>query len=211
MIDLKVIEQALAKIRDHGANYVYFFQNLNSPDWLDPLWRAGFFRKPPDPHREGNTISYPPWVESQYLTRIVEKIPNRVAEVVCEMEDTENVRVHKDVLDISLKLSPELSSLIVPNICRLLRRTNKRQREGLGGYVLRTLADLSARHPVESVRCLKFMMAVNEERVSWYFESEKVKTILRNAFSSKDASANQIATEIQDKLLRQGMFEFRNL
>ena len=55
------------------------------------------------------------------------------------------------------------------------------------------------------------MLAASGKRVSWYFESEKVKTILRNALSSNDVSAKQIATEIQDRLLRQGMFEFRNI
>jgi hypothetical protein len=123
MIDTKVIEQALSKIRDHGANYVYFFQNLNSPDWIEPLWRAGFFRRPPAPIREGNTISFPVWVESQYLVRIAEYSPELVVKVIGEMEETENARVHRDILDISTKLPPAFSGLIAPKICRFLRNT----------------------------------------------------------------------------------------
>jgi hypothetical protein len=123
MIDKKVIDQALTKIRDQGANYVYFFQNLNSPDWIEPLWQAGFFRKPPAPIREGNAISFPVWVESQYLVRIAEQSPEIVVKVIEKMEETENARVHSDILDISIKLPPAFSRLIVSNICRFLRNT----------------------------------------------------------------------------------------
>src|ERR1700744_340791 len=98
MIEAQIINQALSKIRDRGANYVYFFQNLNSPDWIEPLLKAGFFRRPPSPIREGNTISYPPWVESQYLARIAAKNPALVAKVTREIENTENVRVQHDIL-----------------------------------------------------------------------------------------------------------------
>jgi hypothetical protein len=123
MIDKPVINQALAKICDRGANYVYFFQKLNSADWVKPLWQAGFFRKPPVPIREGTMISFPVWVESQYLARVADKDPETVVKVIREMEETENARVHRDILDISMKLPPAFSALIVSQICRFLQNT----------------------------------------------------------------------------------------
>ncbi len=124
MIDHQVIEKALAKIRDYGANYVYFFQNLQSPDWLEPLWNANFFRKPPEPQREGDMISYPPWVESQYLVRMAGKSPALVAKIASQIENTTNVRVHHDILQIAINVSPEFSNLLVKKICSFLPKTH---------------------------------------------------------------------------------------
>src|SRR5688572_14511065 len=122
MITESLIEQAVAKIRDHGANYVYFFQRLESPEWIEPLWRRNFFKAPPLPKRhEGGGTSYPLWVESQYLLRVVERAPDVVAEVIKEMPETENVRVHRDILEIIVKLSPDLARTLVPKVVQILK------------------------------------------------------------------------------------------
>lgn len=126
MIDSSVIEQALSKIGNYGAGYLYFFQNLKSADWIEPLWKAGFFRHPPPAERDGNSVAYPPWVESQYLARMADLSPEVVAKVIEAMEETENVRVHRDVIEVAAKLPPAVAGSLVTKIGRFLRHTNTR-------------------------------------------------------------------------------------
>jgi hypothetical protein len=55
------------------------------------------------------------------------------------------------------------------------------------------------------------MVESNQERLSWYVDPAKLKEILRNATNSDNDEAKQIVVEIQNILIRQGAFEFRNL
>ena len=86
-----------------------------------------------------------------------------------------------------------------------------KDREPFGGFVLEPLAELSERFPLQTVKCLSLMVSSDQERLSWYAEPEKIKTILRNAIDSGNAAAKKEAVAVQDALLRQGWFEFRNL
>ena len=70
MIDSEVIKRALKLIRKGAANYEYFFDRLDSPEWLEPLRQEGFFAHPRPAERQGNTVRYPRWPESQYLARM---------------------------------------------------------------------------------------------------------------------------------------------
>jgi hypothetical protein len=137
MISEAIIQQAVGKIRDYGANYIYFFQSLQSPDWVAPLWDQGFFKNPPPPIRQGAGISYPLWVETQYLVRIAAKTPELVAAVVSAMAETENVRVHRDVLEIANKLPPHLSNSLLSKVIGIIGKTH-------GDFVYEQLAQLIA-------------------------------------------------------------------
>lgn len=86
------------------AEYEYFFAKLESPDWIMPLAEEGLFRKPPDPVREGEYIQFPSWPESSYLSRVVAKAPDPVADVLDTIPLNDNYRVHMDLLDIALQL-----------------------------------------------------------------------------------------------------------
>jgi hypothetical protein len=83
-------------------------------------------------------------------------------------------------------------------------------REPFGGLILEPLAEMSGRFPLEAVRCLNLMISRDQERLSWYAEPEQIKSILRSAMA-RDEKAKEIAVAVQDILLRQGWFEFRNL
>ena len=93
----------------------YFFDKLTSPAWLKPLWKAGYFRYPPEPDRddERGTIVFPPWPESRYLARMAAEVPNEVLEIILEILETGNVRVHEDLVDAALAMPPELAVQLV--------------------------------------------------------------------------------------------------
>lgn len=104
MPSAEVIKKALEQIRKRPANHDYFFSKLNSADWIVPLDKEGLFTSPPQAVRQGDTISFPFWPESQYLARIASEAPEKVAEIMMKIPDTDNVRVHEDLALAATKL-----------------------------------------------------------------------------------------------------------
>ena len=80
-----------------------------------PLREHRFFRDPPDPVRDGEYINFPLWPESRYLVRMAKNpdAQQTVLEIALAIPDTEIVRVHEDVLEIALALSPEMAARFV--------------------------------------------------------------------------------------------------
>ncbi len=116
----EAVKRALAEIQKGYAQYEYFFANLNSPAWLEPLQRERFFTKPPEPIREGDYVRLPIWPESRYLARMagIAEAQEKVFEIARAIPDSENSRVHDDIADIALSLPPRLAAKLVPQISR---------------------------------------------------------------------------------------------
>lgn len=113
----ETVDSVLKLIGKNAANYRYFFEKLDSPEWLSPLANRGRFKTPPKKIEVEGGTSFPPWPESQYLARMA-KNPAAQAEVlriVLEMEETDNISVHADLLAIALALSG-------PDAARLVKR-----------------------------------------------------------------------------------------
>lgn len=100
------LKKALASIGKSRANYEYFFERLNSPDWLVPLRDAGFFKIQPPAERVGDMIRFPDWPEAKYLARIASRAPNDVVDVLLALPETDNVRVHDELAIVALALPP---------------------------------------------------------------------------------------------------------
>lgn len=104
----ETVEKVLAAISTK-AEADYFLDSIRSPDWVRPLAGAGFFKSPPPPIVEGEGVRFPFWHESQYLARMAHLAPDEVLEIVLQIPDTENVRVHEDLLDAALAMPPRLA------------------------------------------------------------------------------------------------------
>lgn len=93
----------------------YFFDRLENPEWLEPLRQKGFFQHPPQPIRneEEDTIRFPPWPEARYLARMAQHKPERVAEIIREMDDTDNANVLGDLVEAMLAMPAKLSAPLV--------------------------------------------------------------------------------------------------
>ncbi|HFC08359.1 MAG TPA: hypothetical protein ENJ54_00665 [Chloroflexi bacterium] len=98
-----------------AEHYRYFFDRLENPEWLKPLWNEGFFKHPPQPVRneEKGTIRFPPWPEARYLARMAKYKPDVVAEIIQQMEDTENPAVLQALIEAALAMPPEISVTLV--------------------------------------------------------------------------------------------------
>ena len=119
MLRQETVDRALQEIAKGYAQYQYFFDRLNSPGWLDALFRAGFFKRPPEPVRDGQYIRLPLWPESRYLARMaaIPKAQDTVLKIALTIPASENGRVHDDIADIALSLQPVQAAKLVPQIC----------------------------------------------------------------------------------------------
>lgn len=109
------VQRAL-ELLSQSANYQYFFDKLNSPDWISPLAYRGFFKHPPPPIREGTTIRFPFWVESSYLARMAAEDPDLVVEIIRAIPETENTRVHEDIIDAACRMPARLAATLTERI-----------------------------------------------------------------------------------------------
>lgn len=98
------VAKALELIERGAENHSYFFSKLKSPEWIEPLVEAGFFKDPPPPREHGDYVSYPTWPESKYLKRIAPVAPTQVARVIDRIPDTDNISVHEDLARAAISL-----------------------------------------------------------------------------------------------------------
>jgi hypothetical protein len=105
------------KVPNTHATFAYFFDHLAHPAWVVPLRKEGFFSNPPDPvPHEGGGRSFAFWPALRYLVRMagVPRVQETVLEIATSIPHTENVRVHEDLADLALALSPALAAQLVP-------------------------------------------------------------------------------------------------
>ena len=110
MIREDTVDKALKVVGKSRSNYEYFFSRLTSPDWLEPLLERRFFRNPPEPIREGNTVRYPLWPESRYLARVADKAPEKVLQIALQVPETDNIRVHEDLAQAAVNMPPSMGA-----------------------------------------------------------------------------------------------------
>lgn len=92
-------------------NIRYFFDKLENPEWITPLYKKGYFSHPPElsKNEEQGTIGFPPWPASSYLARMAALKPKEVLDIITKIPDTENIRVCEDFLEALIKIPPEIA------------------------------------------------------------------------------------------------------
>ena len=97
MIDRITVQRVLAEIK-RAADYRFFFEQIQSADWVVPLANEGIFGDPPGLTNDGSNMRYPPWPASRYLARVAAEAPNDVAQVIHDMPKCDNPLVHADLI-----------------------------------------------------------------------------------------------------------------
>jgi hypothetical protein len=104
-------------------NYVlrsYFFDKLENPKWLE-LRRAkkDFFKRPPAPIKgEGGRVYYLRWPEAWYLARMAQHKPELVAQIIQEMDETDNFVALSYLVDALLAMAPDVSARLEEKAAR---------------------------------------------------------------------------------------------
>ena len=106
----EVITKGIEEIQKRAVNSAYFFDNIKSPNWIEPLLNQGMFQNPTPPEQQENGISFPFWAESRYLVRMASLSPERVLEIILKVPKTDNVRIYVDFIEAVLMMSPELAA-----------------------------------------------------------------------------------------------------
>ncbi len=105
------VEAALRVIDGDATRERYFFDHLDSPDWIDPLLEAGRFQHPPEPPTTAAEFGVLAWPDSRYLDRIADQAPGQVADVIrAHLAETRNPVVRADCVSAILKMPPPIAS-----------------------------------------------------------------------------------------------------
>ena len=163
MPSLEAIEQALALIERRPVNRGYFFSKLESPDWIEPLVEAGYFKDPPPPRVNGDFVSYPVWPESKYLARMAPVAPTQVAEVIRQIPETDNINVHEDLARAVIHLPAKSMARWAGEEARWVQRQRQVQyplSKALGDVIERLVSLRRIRAAMELARSLLSLRCV---------------------------------------------------
>lgn len=148
----KQIEAVLARI-DEPHRRAYFLSRLNNPLWIEPLWRRGFFRHPPDPIADPETGSFrhPPWPDSEYLARMACHDPAGVVEILEVLPESDNVLVHRDIVTAILAMNGDHAGRLLPKVMNLL---NREMMHGIEDRVCDLIGKFAGEGMVDEAICL---------------------------------------------------------
>src|ERR1700730_9605760 len=109
----ELVDRAGAKLGRVAAQR-HFFQQLQNPEWLEPLRKRGWFKTPPPAQRDeaSGTVAFPPWPPSVFLIRMAAERPDAVAAILDEVPKTDNVRIYDDLAEIACHLPAKFAARI---------------------------------------------------------------------------------------------------
>jgi hypothetical protein len=114
------LDRALLLARGEAVNT--FLASLESPEWLAPMRAAQLFESPPATEvREDGGYRTPFWEPSRYLVRVAAAAPEEVTEVLLSLPETDNSRVHRDVIEAALAMPAEHAVRVASAVPSLLR------------------------------------------------------------------------------------------
>ena len=108
MIREQIIRKALESIKS-PVNQDYFFSKLESPEWIEPLRKAGLFSRPEPPTRRADGDYYSRWAGSEYLARMASRAPEMVTKTFENMEAGDNPYVHLDITEAAAGMPSEFA------------------------------------------------------------------------------------------------------
>jgi len=96
----------------------YFFDRLTHPSWLQPLLDGGAFNEIPVAMREEGAVVFASWPPARYLARMAElpETQEAVQKSLLQLPSTDNIAVHRDLLDAIVALPPALSRELVARV-----------------------------------------------------------------------------------------------
>lgn len=112
------LDAAASKLTDL-AQVRHFFDNVQNPEWIQPLRERDFFSTPPEPFKDANgALRHPPWPQIFYLDRMATDVrySGISGEIVREHAKSKNVSVISKIMDIALKLEPNDARPLVQTI-----------------------------------------------------------------------------------------------
>jgi hypothetical protein len=122
-IEREKIERAIALIKKGSANADYFFEQLKSPAWLEPLAEEKLFAEPYAAIQRGEALSFPVWVPGLYVARMAAypEVQALVLAILRDLPASDNPRVYEVIADAATALPPEMAKELVSQLIRGIR------------------------------------------------------------------------------------------
>jgi hypothetical protein len=121
----------------------YFFDQLQSPEWIELLYEENFFDNPPgiEADAEAKTFRFPIWAQSRYLIKVAPVKPEIVLEIAIKLLETgcNNIRIYEDLAEAALKMPSTFASCWVKKAIMWLR-----EQSDIGYYLPNILGELIA-------------------------------------------------------------------
>ena len=116
------VDRLLDLIQRRGANYAFFFRHAHATSWISLLKERGYFSTPPNSEELGDgRLSLSNWWPIIYLSRVSDKAPDEVADIVLALPQTDNPRVYNYILEIALKVPGQVSIRLLPKLLEYTR------------------------------------------------------------------------------------------
>jgi len=113
------LDRALVLARGEAINT--FLGSLRSLAWLSPMRAARLFESPnPTEVLEDGSYRTPFWEPSRFLVRVAAEAPAEVTEMLLSLPETDNSRVHRDIIDAALAMPAEHAAPIASTVPSLL-------------------------------------------------------------------------------------------
>lgn len=104
------IAKVLGKFLEDLAYLSFFFNDLENPAWIMPLYKTGFFYHPPDPIEvQSGSIQLPDWPAINYLVQFASQY-EEILVAITQKALTRNWRIQSRLIEGLLKISPEAAS-----------------------------------------------------------------------------------------------------
>lgn len=132
--------KSLPRLLDSGADTFFFFANIQSPDWLPVLRRAGYFNSPPKPTSADKSELHPFWPQSRFLLKMVGPAPAETAVTLAAIPVTKNVTVNEDIFRAGAALPPEHVGRLVSRLHHWVKANNLRMHSQTLTMLLRNVA-----------------------------------------------------------------------
>lgn len=113
------VEQARRLLIDNQQTR-HFFARLQNPTWIAVLHELDGFATPPSLKVDSkrNTVSFPPWPESQYLARVAAGAPADAVSAALSIPGTTNISVLEDLIAVALAVDASLAARLVPRLLK---------------------------------------------------------------------------------------------
>ena len=144
---------------DQKSTESYFYNKLESPNWLEVLSKSGVFLNPPLAERNdtGLVSSYPMWHPINYLANIAKEKPKEVTEILLTfVENTDNFYIQQKVVEIIGSLPARYAKLFVSSLKSWsMDLSNRYVSDLISSYILQLLRKKLWK---ESIELLEFEM-----------------------------------------------------
>lgn len=112
-------QKVAAILPDHFQEWAYqrfFFEGLENPAWIVPLYQSGFFHQLPGPIQvQPGSFQLPGWPAGEYLVRFADQYENIVTDII-QTTQTDNWRVQEILVDAMLKGTPSVVTELISSI-----------------------------------------------------------------------------------------------